>query len=111
FGFSEGHPSREGVWEDTQAAFQEMTVLQPNRKYAVMGFSMGSPYSMLLAAHEPRVSAAAFLTCFSSFQEIGVYTLENWGVPHWLAPAVGWVLVPNGLDAKDAEHAQSLPPA
>lgn len=111
FGFSEGHPTREGLWKDTQAAFQEMTLLQPGRKYAVVGFSMGGPYALLLAAHEPRVSTVACLTCFRSFREIGVYTLGNWGFPHWLAPLAGWVLIPNGLDAKDAESRDPLPPA
>jgi pimeloyl-ACP methyl ester carboxylesterase len=103
FGLSEGHPSREGLWKDTQAAFQEMTMLQPGRQYAVVGFSMGGPYAVQLAAHEPRLSAAAILTCFSSFREIGIYTLKNWGVPHWAAPLLGWLLIPEGLDAKVAE--------
>ena len=111
FGLSEGRPSRVGLWEDTQAAFQEMTALQPGRRYAVVGFSMGAPYSLLLAAHETRISASAFLTCFTSFQEIGIYTLQNWGVPHWLAPVLGRLLVPNGLDAKDFENSKLLPPA
>jgi uncharacterized protein len=111
FGLSEGHPSREGLWKDTQAAFQEMTILQPGRRYAVMGFSMGGPYALQLAAHEPRVSAAAILTCFSSFREIGVYTLKNWGVPHWMTPFLGWLLIPNGLDARTAELLDPLPPA
>ncbi len=111
FGLSEGHPSREGLWKDTQAAFQEMTFLEPGRKYAVVGFSMGGPYALQLAAHEPRVSTAAYLTCFSSFRDIGIYTLNNWGVPHWLVPVLGWLLIPNGLDAQDAEVLDPLPPA
>jgi|GEM_PF-3570149 len=108
FGFSEGHPSREGLWMDTQAAFQELTLLQPGRKYVAMGFSMGSPYAMQLAAHEPRVSKAVFLTCFSSFREIGAYTLGAWGLPHWAAPELAWLLIPNGLDARDAERSPEL---
>ncbi|SRR5579871_342401 len=111
FGLSEGHPSREGLWKDTQAAFQEMTLLQPGRPYAVVGFSMGGPYALQLAAHEPRVFRAAFLTCFSSFREIGIYTLKNWGCPPWAAPFLGWLLIPNGLDARDAELIDPLPPA
>jgi pimeloyl-ACP methyl ester carboxylesterase len=111
FGFSGGHPSREGIWKDTQAAFQELTLLQPGREYVVVGFSMGSPYALQLAAHEPKVSKAVYLTCFSSFREIGAYTLGAWGLPHWAAPVLAWLLIPNGLDARDAEKENSMPPA
>lgn len=111
FGLSEGHPSRQGLWKDTQAAFQEMTMLAPNRKYAVVGFSMGGPYALQLVTHESRVSEAAIFTCFSSFREIGIYTMGTWGVPKGLAPFLGWLLIPNGLDARDAELIDPLTPA
>src|SRR5581483_7796793 len=96
FGDSQGHPSRKGLWEDTQAAFQELTLLAPGRKYGVVGFSMGAAYATLLAAHEPRVSAATYMGCFTTFREIGSYTLGTWGFPHWTTPFLAWLLVPNG---------------
>lgn len=111
FGLSGGHSTREGLWKDTQAAFNELTVLQPGRIYGVVGFSMGAAYALLLAAHEPRVSAAAILGGFTTFRDIGAYTLGAWGFPHGAAPLAAWLLVPNGLDPLDATQAPRLPPA
>ncbi len=111
FGFSKGHSSREGLWKDTQAAFKEMTVLQPGRQYGVVGFSMGAVYALMLAAQESRVSAAAIIAPFTTFREIGIDDLKKIGFPNWLAPFIGWILVPEGLEPKDAERSKSLPPA
>ncbi|HEY5039412.1 MAG TPA: alpha/beta fold hydrolase [bacterium] len=111
YGSSRGHPSREGLWKDAQAAFQEMAVLQPGRKYGVVGFSMGAAYAMMLVGHEPRVSAAAIIAPFTTFREIGIDDLKKIGFPNWLAPIIGWVLVPDGLEPRDAEQSKQLPPA
>ncbi|HTC21431.1 MAG TPA: alpha/beta hydrolase [bacterium] len=111
FGFSGGHPTRAGLWKDTQAAFQELTLLAPGRKYGVVGFSMGAAYAAQLAAHDPRVSAAAFMGSFTTFRDIGSYTLGNWGFPRWTTPLLAWLLVPNGLDPLDAAGGGDHPPA
>jgi len=111
YGLSQGHPSRGGLWKDTQAAFQEMTVLQPGRKYGVVGFSMGAAYATMLIAHEPRVSAAVIIAPFTTFREIGIDDLEKIGFPNWLAAFIGWILVPDGLEPRKAETSKHLPPA
>ena len=33
------------------------------------------------------------------------------GFPDWLAPIVGWLLVPDGLEPRDMERSKTLPPA
>jgi pimeloyl-ACP methyl ester carboxylesterase len=111
FGLSGGHPEREGLLKDTQAAFDELTRLQPGRKYGVVGFSMGSTYAMLLASQEPRVAAVALMGTFTTFREIGSYTLGTWGFPQWVTPLCAWLLVPNGLDPVEAANKTPLPPA
>lgn len=111
FGLSGGRSTREGLWQDTQAAFEELTLLQPGRPYGVVGFSMGSTYAIQLAAHEPRVAAVALMGGFTSFREIGAYTLGTWGFPRWTTPFLAWLLVPNELDPLDVVGKEGLPPA
>lgn len=111
FGFSGGRPTREGLWKDTQAAFRELTILAPGRNYGVVGFSMGAAYAVLLASQEPRISAAAYLGGFTTFRDIGSYTLGTWGFPRWTTPWLAWLLVPNGLDPLESAGVSEHPPA
>lgn len=112
FGLSGGKPNRSGLWADTKAAFQEMTSLQPGRKYGVVGFSMGTTYALLLAANEPQVSAAVYLSGFTSFRDIGIHNLGAWfGISQLAAKPIGKLLVPNGLDPAESAAALALPPA
>ncbi len=98
FGYSLGSPSRTGLLEDCQAALAQARSLDPGKPCAVVGFSMGAAYALMLAARQGGISAVAALAPFTDFRSIGVWNLEKMGFPGWAAPCLGWLLVPRGLE-------------
>jgi len=110
FGNSLGSPSRKGVLADCQAAFGQLKQQFPGRRYGIVGFSMGGAYTLMLAPWVPKETRLVALAPFTSFRGIGVDGLERMGWPGPLARALGWLLVPQGLEPIRCAKQPGLPP-
>ena len=110
FGNSQGSPSRKGVLADCRAAFRQLQQEFPGRRYGIVGFSMGGAYALMMAPWVPKDTRLVALAPFTSFRGIGVEDLQRMGWPGPLAEALGWLLVPQGLEPLASARQAGLPP-
>lgn len=98
--------------EDAQAVLDWLRARQPHGKIGVLGESLGASVAMMLAAHNPDVSAVVEDCGFATGRLALEETSERWAhLPRWpTAPVLRWLerrvtgFDPYGIDVVSAAH-------
>ena len=110
YGASDGRPTRQGTFEDAEAAVayvRSREDVDPER-VGLFGQSLGGAIAVVVAARDPRIKGAVIDSAFSSHQAEAAHALRGNPVTWLLAWPLSRLVIRSGLDPID--YVADLPP-